>query len=103
MGIMNQLSSKSVRLASQKKSNRIIPLLKSKFNEKNKLSHSTNQTSKKELSTTPHRQLGVHRYNWSKNYFPGEVSLISYNVLSQNHLEKHNNLYNGVAGECLQW
>jgi len=100
---MNQLSSKSVRLASQKKSNRIIPLLKSKFNEKNKLSHSTNQTSKKELSTTPHRQLGVHRYNWSKNYFPGEVSLISYNVLSQNHLEKHNNLYNGVADECLQW
>ena len=42
-------------------------------------------------------------FNWVKKDFRGEVTLVSYNVLSQTHLQNHDYLYNKVNKKFTSW
>ena len=58
-------------------------------------SNTTTKTSKRSKSTASG--------SWFNDQFRGEVTLVSYNVLSQSHLQKHRNLYQGVDEKYLDW
>lgn len=54
--------------------------------------------SRKNFSTSTSK-----RFQWFKDDFMGQVTLVSYNVLSQIHLENHKYLYKGVDAKYLEW
>lgn len=43
------------------------------------------------------------KYQWQNQNFQGEVTMISFNVLSQQHLDSHKYLYEGVNPKYLDW
>lgn len=56
----------------------------------------SNNQSVRFLSTSP-----LRKYTWYNNNFQGDVTLVSFNVLSQKHLEEHKYLYQGVNPKCI--